>query len=86
MSEELAKIEERTRRIEQKIYNGMSHTLEKLEEKLPHLLTVEEHERIENERRRMSEEMGKRKDRILAGLGIALPFVTALLVWGLGQL
>jgi len=64
----------------------MSHTLEKLEEKLPYLLTVEEHERLEDERRRASEEMGKRKDRILAVFGVVIPIITALMVWALGHI
>jgi len=85
MNERIDRIDGRTQRIEQKIYNGMSHTLEHLEAKLPHLLTKEEHEIQEKIRRENMEEIGRRKDRYNRIFIACIPAVTALLLWLLNQ-
>jgi hypothetical protein len=68
-------IDERTRRIEQKIFNGMSDALSALNKKLPELMTRDEHEAIEAAKVAMMREQGEKKDRILKLIGIILTFL-----------
>ena len=86
IEEKLDLVDQRVRKIEQKMFNGMSDTLAKLETKLPHLMTVEEHERMEEVRRLNNLEIGKRKDRNIRIMAMLIPIVTTLLVWALGRI
>lgn len=73
-------IDRRTQKIEQKIFNGMSESLKDLKEKLPQLMTKEDHAAIEAAKLEQMREMGKKKDRQNRALIAFVPLVTALLL------
>ncbi len=78
-------MDERLREAEQTIFNGLREASAKmtkwLDEKAPHLLTREEHAKIDEDQvlatTRANRIIGRKKDRRLVIIGFALPFLTA---------
>ena len=78
--------------IREKLFNGMSDSLDRLNATLPNLMTKEEYAvaeevrskhrlELEEARAKINAEMGKKKDRLLkAGLGI-VPIVTGVVLY-----
>jgi len=81
VNQKLDRLDERMQKVEQKMFNGISDTLSDLKAKLPHLMTTEEHERLEAVKLNQMHEMAKKKDRNVRLVGALMPVVTALLVW-----
>lgn len=72
--------------IREKLFNGMSDSLKKIELAIPNLMTKELHHALETSRAEANRVLGQKKDRWLkAGLGI-VPVVTAIVVWLMGKL
>ena len=72
--------------IREKLFNGMSDSLKKIELAIPNLMTKELHHALETSRAEANRVLGQKKDRWLkAGLGI-VPVVTAIVVWLMGRL
>ncbi len=78
-------MDERLREAEKTIFNGLRDACAKmtkwLDEKAPHLLTREEHAKIDEDQAAdiavTNREIGRKKDRRLVIIGFALPFLTA---------
>jgi hypothetical protein len=87
--ERIDKLEDRQTETEKVVFNGLQDACAKmgkwLDEKAPNLMTREEHEKLDEKRERDTVEhnrqIGKKKDRRLVALGIAVtvivPFATA---------
>jgi len=86
-------LDERLREAEKVIFNGLQSASAKmskwLDEKAPHLMTREEHTKIDDDHAKKTaeanREIGKKKDRRLVALGIAVPVITVVVlkVWEL---
>ena len=72
--------------IREKLFNGMSDSLKKIELAIPGLMTKELHKALEDDRVAASRVLGQKKDRWLkAGLGI-VPIVTGAVLFLLERL
>ena len=77
-------LDKRVREAEKVIFNGVRDTSAKmakwLDEKAPHLMTREEHEKIDDAHAKKiadaNRDIGKKKDRRLVAIGLAIPVVT----------
>ena len=86
--------DERLRKVEQVTFNGVQAAVAKmsrwLDEKAPHLMTREEHAKIDEDQGKVTTEanrvIGKKKDRRLTAIGMVVPFVTAMLTAGFMKL
>ncbi len=82
------KFDDRLREVEKILFNGISDTSRKmnawLDEQAPALMTREEHERLDANRWEVSternREIGRKKDRTIKLIAVALPVVTVVLV------
>jgi len=78
-------MDERLRNAEQIIFNGLRDASAKmskwLDEKAPHLMTREEHAKIDEDQAvdiaTKNREIGRKKDRRLVAIGLVIPFLTA---------
>lgn len=83
--------DERLRKVENITFNGLQKVCAKMEkwldERAPNLMTREEHEKLDDKRDRDTTEhnrkIGRKKDRRLVALGIAIPALTVIVlkVW-----
>ena len=86
--ERMEKLDERLREVEKVLFNGLSDTSRKmnawLDDQAPELLTRGEHERLDEARWEKSternREIGRKKDRTIKLIAVALPVVTVVLV------
>lgn len=82
---QLDRLDERLREVEKVLFNGLTESSQKMnkwiDEKAPHLMTREEHARIDKDQAArlaiQNREIGKRKDRRLVALGLFVPLLTA---------
>ena len=82
------KLDDRLREVEKVLFNGLSDTSRKmntwLDDQAPELLTRGEHERLDEARWEASternREIGRKKDRTIKLIAVALPVVTVVLV------
>ena len=72
--------------IRERLFNGMSDSLKKIELAIPNLMTKELHHALETSRAEANRVLGQKKDRWLkAGLGI-VPIVTGAVLFLLERL